>query len=737
MSKAAAAVSPEILTDAEFLEFLDWTHPQLAEAKALKANGDLHAAALSAATHAEARTPDGGAVGCIPGRDIAAVRAAVNKHFPGILAVEKKRAEYCLREKLPTEAEAGFVEHMHFVQYAQTGHRRGNDALTLAILYATTGEAAYARNAIQLGLKLAQTLEKGPDGDPPAAYAWHPNATHATHSHDFAHAMQYWMQVWPLIEGAMTPEEKLAWLKVLTQAAHDRFRGNIPEIPFNITFHPLLGVLQVAAAFPILKDSKLWIEKTVDRFERDFCGLPLMTADGLTREHAGYHNVNVRILTIAYLTINRALGRETPIIRKMLEKAYDVQALFLCPGSQLWCFGDTLIRATHEHWQDAHESLQLGAALFDRADLKAQSGSSAGVDPELLNLWLMGPEAIARFVAMPKPDIHRVELHDAHAPASVLHTLRGGHGVNGHCGMLAFSSSFNHGHNDYGQALIYGLGRKLISDPGHYGYGPEHFKSLNIAIHACPCVIRRTPLGPRTDWPQDWTQSLGTFKSPTLSVAQGQHTLYENHIVQRALALALPFGPDGSAVWLIHDRVLWKKGWPQGNEPMEMVDTAFPFHAPGSEAAISKDRRSVWSRYTGEAGPAFRTGGPTRKELTAAYEFTDSDANLQVTALDCHDRSQWDWVLEKGLTSSVGDGLTERPVALSHWRGYLPQARGFALVPFRGVRDTEFAPVTGRTTAGTLTAMVTLPEGKATIELSGLDTGRPGVIKGTVQVQKQ
>lgn len=741
-SKSAVATldtpehTKEILTDAEFLAFFDLNHAQLREAKALQAKGDLHAAALSVAAHAAARTPDGGVVGCIMGRDIAATRAAIEKHFGDITAVHRKYAEFCLRDKLPKESEVSFTEYHNYVAYAKTGLRRGNDALSCALLYASTGDKTHARNAVKLGLQLAAHCQKGPDGDPPAAYAWHPHANEATHGHDFAHAMQYWMQVWPLIEDQILPEEKLSWMKVLVQAAYDRFRSNITEIPFNITFHPLLGVLQVAAGFPTIKYAAQWIEKIVDRFERDMCGLPCMSADGLTREHAGYHNVNLRISTIAYLTVTRALGREMPVMRKMLEKAYEAQALFLCPDSQLWLLGDTMIRASHEHWQDAHESLQLGAALFNRPDFKAISGSSAGVKPELLNAWLMGPEGIARFAAMPAVDRERVEWKDAHAPSSVLHALRSGRGPNAHCGLLAFCSSFNHGHNDYGEALIYGYGRKLISDPGHWGYGGEHIKCVNIGIHACAHVIRRTPLGPRHDWPADWVQSLGTYTSDTLSIAQGQHLTYENHIVKRALALVKPFGLDGSVCWLIHDQILWKKGWPQGNEPMEMIDTVFPFHAPKSAARISKDGRSVWSCYEGEEAAPFRDGGPTRRELIEANELVGSDANLQITALDVHDKSQWDWVLDTGLTSAAGDGLTERPVALSHWRGYLPHARGFALVPYRGVRDSEFAAVTGKSTPGTLTAEVVLPEGRVSVTLEGLDGKLPGALKGVVKVKK-
>ncbi|HTL51617.1 MAG TPA: hypothetical protein VL860_03475 [Planctomycetota bacterium] len=735
-AKAAHAKPKEILTDAEFLDLLNWKHPQLKAAKALKDQGDLHGAALNAAQNAAARTPDGGAVGCIMGRDIAATRAAIQNHFGNIASIDRKRAEYCLKEKLPEKNSVPFVEDLHFVQYARTARGRGNDMLTCALLFATTGEKTFARQAIDHGLKLAATCEKGPAGDPPAAYAWHPHADHSTHGHDFAHALQYWMQGWPLIEGQMTAEEKLAWVKVLVQAADDRYRGNITEIPFNITFHPLLASLQVAAAFPVIKDASLWIDRIVDRFERDMCGLPCMSADGFTREHPGYHNVNTRITTVAYLTITRALNREVPVIRKMLEKAYEVQALFMTPNHQLWQLGDTLIRATHEHWQDCHEALQLAAALFNRPDFKAQSGSSAGHKPELLNAWLMGPEGIARYAAMPEPDIHKRELKDAHAPNGVFHVLRAGHGQDGHCGILAFGSSFNHGHCDFGEALVYGYGRELLSDPGHFGYGGDHLKSLQINIHACCHVIRRTPLGPRHDWPADWVQSLGTFKSDTLSLAQGRHLTYENHIVKRALALVTPFGPDGSVFWLIHDHVQWKKGWPQGNEPMEMIDTLFPFHAPASKAQISSDGRSVWSRYEGIDGKPFHAGGPTRRELVEGYEISDSDANLQVTGLDVHDKSQWDFVLEEGQTTSAGETRTTRPVANSHWRGYLPHARGFVMVPYRGLRDTEFASVSGKTTEGTLSATVQLPEGKVTVELTGLDSKQPGKLAGTVKTKK-
>lgn len=704
------------------------------EAKALADKGDVHAAALSAARNAtEGPTP-----GAIHGRDVEATRNAINKHAPNALAVELARAEMLLRKEIPREDDMGYADNCRLGIHARTGKRRGNDALTFALLYATTRDKKWAEHAITAGLTLAAKIEPMPCGPRSSvenaegeaarypSYDWHPHASGHL-GHDIAHQLQYWMQAWALLQDAISDEDRLTWMKKIVLGARDRLLANRYEINFNLTYHPLLPSLQVAAAFPALREAGEWINITLDRIERDFSAAPFSTTDGYTREGTGYHNVNTRLLTVSYLTTLRGLKRDVPALRKAAENAMAMQELFLCPDGSIWLLGDSATHGHHEHWHDAHESLHLGAAIFNRPEWKVMTGSLAGTEPELLNLWLMGSEGIERWAKMPAANVKTRTFTNAHAPTATFHVLRSGAGIDGHAGILCFGMEHNHAHHDKGQVLLYGLGRHLLSDQGHPGYGHgDMVAGYSPKVHGVATPIRRTPMGPRTDY-ADYARSLGKFEDDKVSVALGEHDYYENHIVQRALALISPWGRNSAeAFWLVWDLIKWKRGWPgTGNVPFEMVDTIFPFHAPGCGAAISKDGRSTWSQYDGPEGMPFVQRGPMRSELREGNELSDSDANLQITRLSTTGSgAAWDVQIRPGQTAACGVAGVPRPLAAYRWRGWLPHIASYALIPYRGVRQDEFAQVAGECDKDSIKSTVQLPRGKVEVTVAGLSSGK-------------
>ena len=730
------------MTDNLFLSFFDLARPSMREAKAQLDSNNVHAAALVAARHAS----EGPVPGAIHGRDVAATRSAIQKHFPQALDADKKAADLWLRSAIPSADDMGYVDNCKFGTRARSGRKRGNETLGLALLYATTGERAWAGAAIKAGLKSAAEYHEFPHGPRavPAensaivkneaeatnlpAYSWHPLSVEHM-SHDGAHRLQYWMQAWPLLDSVLNDEDRLAWMKSIILNARDLLRANRHEIPFNLTFHPLLPCLQVAVAFPALRESREWIAIVADRIERDFSTPPSVTTEGYTREGSSYHNVNTRLLTLSYLTLLRGLGRSVPAIKAACEGAYGVQSSFVCPDGSLFLIGDSVHLAYHEHWQDAHEALQLGAALFNRPEWKSMSGSLAGNSPELLNLWLMGPEGIDRWLSWPAPDVHKRTLPTTRAPLSAFHTLRSGQGIDGHAGLLCFGMEHNHAHHDKGQALIYGLGRHLLSDPGHPGYSMpgDMIPGYSAKLHGSACPIRRTPMGPRTDFAEH-ARTLGQFEDETISVALGEHIYFENHVVQRALALVSPWGRKApEAFWLMWDRLAWRRPWPaNANEPMEMIDTVFPFHAPGCGAKISSDGRSVWSQYDGPEGMPFVQRGPMRREYNDGNELSDSDANIQITRLEtAGSGAACDIEIRPGQTvAHGGPTMVPRPLGVYRWRGFLPHVAAYALIPFRGVRDQEFAAVQGETDKNSLRAVVQLPRGKVEVTIGGFESGK-------------
>lgn len=731
------------MTDNLFLSFFDLSRPSMREAKAQLDSGNVHGAALTAARNAS----EGPVASVIHGRDVASTRDAIQKHFPRSVDVLVKSAELWQRSAIPPPEDMGYVDNCKYGGLARSGRKRGTESLILALLYGTTGEKSWAEAAIQAGVKAAAAMPELPHGKGPVppensgivtseamatnmpAYSWHPLSS-GHMSHDGAHQLQYWMQAWAILSPAMSDEDRLSWMKCIVRYSRDMLRANRHEIPFNLTFHPLLPCLQVAVAFPALKESKEWIKIVGGRIAQDFSQLPSVNEEGYTREGSSYHNVNTRLLTLSHLIFLRGLGEAVPAIAKACEGAYHLQTTFVCPDGSLFLLGDSLHLAYHEHWQDAHEALQLGAALFNRPEWKTMGGSLAGTDPQLLNLWLMGAEGIDRWRSFPSADVRKRTLPTTRAPLAAFHTLRSGPGADGHAGILCFGMEHNHAHHDKGQSLIYGLGRHLISDPGHPGYpGTDMVPAMSVKVHASASPIRRAPLGPRTEF-TDFARTLGQYEDEKISIALCEHTYFENHLVQRAMALVSPQGktsPD--AFWLIWDFMKFRRPWPAGaNEPIEMVDTIFPFHAPACGAKISSDGRSAWSQYDGPEGLPFVQRGPMRKEYAEGNELSDSDANIQVTRIaTTGSGAACDVELRAGQTVSHGGapgGFVPRPMAAFRWRGYLPHVSAYVLVPFRGVRDAEFAQVSGETDANTLHASVVLPSGKVDVNVTGFASGK-------------
>src|SRR5690606_12170708 len=101
------------------------------------------------------------------------------------------------------------------------------------------------------------------------------------------HMLQYWLQGWGLIEDVISDEDRLAWMKVMIHAIRDRYKAGRNEFAVNLTFHPLLPVLQAAVAFPAMKESPAWLAFMADRLEKDFAALPFCSEDGYTREANG------------------------------------------------------------------------------------------------------------------------------------------------------------------------------------------------------------------------------------------------------------------------------------------------------------------------------------------------------------------------------------------------------------------------------------------------------------------
>jgi hypothetical protein len=705
----------QLISDEKFLHYFDLLRPSMKEASQAFRKGNVHSAALLVARNAS----EGAIRGVIDSAEIERTSDLIKKLLPRAIDIELETAELLTLENIPSPESLEPKKDARLGYRARYARNRGNDSLICGMLFAITRDRTWADHGIRMALRGTQEMIILKDIETPPAYYWHPYATKELHWSNAMHQVRFWLEALPFLDSGISDEDRLYWMKAIVIGAEYLFKANQHEIPFNLTLNPLLPVFQVATAFPTLKFSSQWISVIQDRLERDFSTIPFSTPDGYTREGASYHNVNTRLLILSYLCASRGLNIEIPSLRKVCESAFAVQALFLCPDGSPWLIGDSNPRAHHEHWQDGHESLHLGAALFNRPEWKMMAGSCASTEPEMYNAWLMGVEGLQRWSEWPKISLESRNWKNAHAPKSCFHALRIGKGTEAHAGFLSFGMEHNHAHHDKGQALIYGYGRKLLSDPGY-----QYDLSINLSSHGAPAVIRRIPLGPRTDF-IDHAKTLYCLEEKQISLAACSHSLYENHIVQRTLAMISPWGETGEVFWLIWDQISWKHGWPgDGNEPFEMTETVFPFQAPSSIAQISKDGFSVWSQYEGLDGPPYSQGAPSRRDLAEMHEQSDSDANIQITGLKSQ-RGAWDIILREGMTAASGSGAWPTPVAVFRWRGHLPHVASYVLIPYRGLRDKPFAPVTGETQDCGLHAEVELVSGKILIDLNDLTSEKP------------
>lgn len=721
-SKPQSATQP--MDDREFLAWFDLERPSMAEARRQATAGDVHAAALAAA----AAAGEGVWPGLIRAAEAPAIAAAIAAHAPGSPRLEREVAELWLRPELPAEGSLDGMEDLRLGAYARTGRRRGYEILVLTLLHATTGERRYAEAAVAAVLRRVSTF---PVDGGPALNDWHPGADE-DFDRDIEFCLEYWLPVWSLLDPLLQPEQRLKLLKAILPAARSLLFANREDIAFNLTLHPTMAALMVAAAFPAMRDAPAWLDEIAARLTTTYASLPFSTPDGYTREGTGYHSVNSRMLMWAHLLFRRVLGRELPVLALAAERAIAMQVPFTCPDGSGWMLGDGVRFFLHEPWVEGHNQLHLGAAVFARPEWKALAGSTATIEPDLVSLWVMGAKGLAGWAAMPPVDVANRAFADADAPASVFHVLRAGRGIDAHAGMLWFGSEMNHAHHDKGQVLLYGLGRHLLSDHGHPGYGHgDMVPGFSARVHGVAAIIRRTPMGPRTDF-TDHVRHLARVRTPQASLAMGEHHYYENHIIQRALVLVKPWGeadPARDAFWLIWDRVAWKRGWP-GSAPeiREIVETGFPFHAPGCDAVVCDGGRSIVSRYDGPGGAPYAAGGLTREQLRAAFRYHDSDANLQVTRLATPGSDAvWDAVVTAGQTNTTGGPMVPRPFGLFRWRGRLAHHAGYVLVPFRGVRDDVAATVSGDAGDDGLNARVVMPGGAVQVAVRGLRTLAPTV----------
>ena len=127
--------------------------------------------------------------------------------------------------------------------------------------------------------------------------------------------------------------------------------------------------------------------------------------------------------------------------------------------------GRLYILSDYSNWDrtDFRYLLSIGAALFDRSDVKAHSG---GFSED--SFWLLGPRGMIAFDALEDKEegLGSKEFRD-----SGLYVMRDGHSyLLACCGMVGTGGVGNHKHNDLLSFELYVGDKAFIVDPGAYVY---------------------------------------------------------------------------------------------------------------------------------------------------------------------------------------------------------------------------------------------------------------------------
>lgn len=727
------------MPDAQFLEFVDLNHPSMARARELAAKGRTRQAAREAARAMFAepfRHP-------VREQEIPALAGIIRKRRGDQVAWLRRLADDYLLAKAarPGRNGAGHEEeHALYRVPERNWVRRGENVHALGRLYRLTGERKYSAAAVAEIRRFMETMEPLADGEQAGAFVWHPHSSHPTH--DIGHLPEKLCHALPYLRANLKTDDALMLAKGLLAMADFCYRTCRYDVPHNITLHMLTGSLLVGLLFPALKPARRWVSWVQKRVEQDFTSTAFVTADGYFGEGFSYQAVNHNLMLVCLRYLLAAGRKVSPKLRQACQKSFEFAAAITRNDGKCPEFGDSHSQLVHEHHISHHEMLHLAAAVFGRDDFKAAAGTAYGEEPLEYNLWLMGLEGIAWWdAAKAAPRASRLARpYDLRASGFQFFGL--GRGLAAHSGMFACAATHNHAHMDFGSIDISGFGRPLLTDTGVTSYGEDSYR--DDRAHNLTAPIRRKPLGPRLDR-ADHQRTLFVIHRGDLQAACMEHDLYESFRIRRTVCLVnaaetLRLGPAGGddlpAFWVVVDRVDRREPWAGATQPHDYIETSFHFNAPQTRLGCEAATLTCWSRHE-PAGLELRRYAPTDvafegraqrvpyAEHCRAYEYSSSDANLQVTALQpAGSHSIMDMRFFEGFTGEYG-GRVKRPSMAYRWQGHVPFTAAYVLVPFRGLRSTPYAKVEGGWSRGDLSLTVHLPQGIVGMAVKGLQAAAP------------
>lgn len=731
----------------EFIELFDLERDDLAEARNAASRSDFSSAAghiLKAVSERPMRafnTPDEAAeIARLFAADYPAEVERLNRCCARLEEGGRRRWHEC--EGMT------FTDHHDIDCEVRNMAGRGRGMVIFAFLHILTGNGVWMDRAMALMRSFPvlpmpySLLSHYPNGGEEftPVLPWHPNYQRRSPSVlTVAHILENLALALPLIWPGMSDAGRRFAAAYMADMSELSFQGLHDDPPYNIPLHSLVGALGTAALFPQLKNAPRWKAHMDIALSEGgaYVSLPYANPDGYFGEGFSYQHVNQTLLAKCLALYRR--GFEEGLVPETLERqvaaGFEFTARSLKPDGTFFLLGDHGGRVSWEHEKDSHELLHLGAALFDRPDWKLRAGGIRGVLPHVMLPLMMGLDGYRRWREMPGPDLGTREHKSVFFPSARFAHLKTGAGRERcHHGMLTASLSHNHAHNDCLGIAVYGFGRGLISDSGgRKGGVPGRFDQPDeISAHAACRLGHLYPRGPRHENIRH-SRMLAFDGSGCgrIQAAVAEHRLLEEHLQRRALLLFLPYGKPEGAFWVVWERtahVATGDGGappfsPTSPAPKRVTETMFPLHCPGGTAKA--EGLSGWSLHTMgdrllnlDGEPLF---GLTSKEASEAVEAGDSDANIQVTALQPQDgNAAIGLEVVKGYCFHFGFACA-RPVLSFKWRGLIPHEAAYVLIPFRGVAETEPFRVEGwscdRSRPGAFEARLVL-EGGGGVEVS-------------------
>jgi hypothetical protein len=276
------------------------------------------------------------------------------------------------------------------------------------------------------------------------------------------------------------PDDHLLWLTSFYD--HGRFLHRHLEhysSPYNHLIGESTALYMLGVLFPEFDEAQAWRARGREVLETRLA--TQFYADGGTREQSTfYHHATLGFYVLAAVLARRHGEEFAPQVWQAIERAIDFSAALVDPDGRTPAIGGAddgkPLRMEHLPFWNFRPFQAIGSVLFDRGDLKFVAGRFFEDA-----LWLLGPEGLAHFDAVPSREPHWLSRD---LPSSGYYVLRSewtsrADYVCIDCGEQAGDIRTDavpnsvHGHADCLSIVLSLGGRPVLVDSGLFCYNGE------------------------------------------------------------------------------------------------------------------------------------------------------------------------------------------------------------------------------------------------------------------------